>query len=325
MQHSSNKILSVIVVTCRAGNYLFSCLESLKRQSYPAFEIIVIDNSLNSNPIPEIRKYYPGIKLYSSPENLFYCGALNKGINISGGDFVLCLNDDVILDNAFIERAISAFNIDAKIGMVSGKVLRSDGKTIDSTGLFLNCFRAAKERGYGHKDNGRYEKEQCVFGVTGAAAFYRRKMLEDIKIDSDYFDTDFRFFYEDLDTAWRAQNSGWRAYYVPGAIAYHARGGSARGVSGIDKPYARRYLRDGLHADLIKNRYLTLIKNESFSSFLLHLPFILLYDFLAYGYVLIFRPRLIKKILLNFKYVNSAFSKRIIIKKKRKLRREHGE
>ncbi|MDP3732794.1 MAG: glycosyltransferase family 2 protein [Candidatus Omnitrophota bacterium] len=315
MEWPSNKIVSVVIVTCGKKDYLKSCLNSLKSQTYSVFEIIVIDNSLNSNFSREINERYPDIKLYSSLKNLFYCEALNKGIKMSKGDFILCLNDDVILDKRFMEEALKGFSIDERIGMVSGKILRSDGKTIDSTGLFLSIWRTAKERGYGLRDIGRYEREEYIFGVNGAVAFYRREMLEDIKVGSDYFDRDYHFFYEDLDIAWRAQNFGWKAYYIPEAIAYHARGATVRKSLGIGKPYARKYLSSDLHSGLIKNRYLTLIKNESYLDFLLHLPFILSYDILVWIYILFFRPNLIPSFFLDLKYLKSAFKKRRLAKK----------
>lgn len=309
----SNRLVSIIIVTAGVKDYLWPSLDSIKKQTHPYFEIIVIDNSLNPDFDRQIKERGPAIKLYSSQKNLFYCEALNKGIQMSEEDFVLCLNDDVILEKRFIEEALRAFNVDGRIGMVSGKILRADGTRIDSTGLFLSCWRTAKERGYGLEDRGQFEKEEYVFGVNGAVAFYRRAMLEDIKIDSEYFDSDYRIFYEDLDIAWRAWNFGWKAYYVPSAIAYHTRGATVRlSPNSIGKPLARRYLNNDLHFDLIKNRYLTIIKNESWLNFLLHIPFIFSYDILTLSYILIFRPILIKRFILNFKIIKSAFRKRIL-------------
>lgn len=71
-------------------------------------------------------------------------------------------------------------------------------------------------------------------------------MLEEIKLGPDYFDADFRMFYEDLDLAWRANLFGWKAYYIPSAVAYHVRGGTARRRIGINKPFARKYLDEEL-------------------------------------------------------------------------------
>lgn len=305
-------LVSVIVVSVGINNYLRSCLKSLESQTYPQLEILVIDNSLSQNVSQEVFRY-PEIKLYSQEKKLSYCLSLNKGIEISKGDFTLCLNDDVLLDKNFIKEALRGFSIDEKIGMVSGKILRFDKRTIDSAGLFLSPWRAPKERGYGTKDSGKFEKEEYIFGVNGAVALYRKEMLESIKMDSEYFDSDFKFFYEDLDIAWRAQNFGWRCYYIPKAIAYHLRGGSLRQSKGVGNKYARHYLSDDLHFDLIKNRYLCIIKNEKFVNFLLHLPFIVLYDLVVLIYIIIFKPSLIKKIFLAPIPISSAFKKRKLL------------
>jgi GT2 family glycosyltransferase len=286
--------VSVILVTIKAKDYIYSCLDSLLSQTHPPFEIMVMDNSVCSDFTPELKKRYPTVKVYSSKENLFYAKALNKGIAKACGKFILCLNDDVILDQEFIQSALEGFLVNGKVAMVSGKILRQDKKTLDSTGLFLSPWRTARERGYGQPDKGQFNKSGFIFGVSGAAAFYRKDMLEAIKKGSDYFDARFEMFYEDLDISWRANRGGWQAYYVPVALAYHLRGGSLRPDSGIDKPYARRYLNDQLHCNLIKNRYLTILKNETFFGFLAHLIPIVIYDLAVWGYVIFFRPKVIK-------------------------------
>ncbi len=308
MDKMSKGLINVIVVTEKKGDYLSSCLESISAQTYSFVEVSVIDNS---------------------QKNLFYCQALNQGITKSSGEFVLCLNDDVVLAPSFIEEALKGFTLSENIGMVSGKILRMDKHTLDSTGLFLTCWRTAKERGYGKKDHGQFQKPGYIFGVNGAVAFYRREMLEQIQIErteavpcgdslclSEYFDQDFRIFYEDLDIAWRAQRFGWRGYYVSKAIACHLRGGTVRIENGVNKKYARHYLRDELFVDLIKNRYLVIIKNDSFFKFILFLPAIILYDIFSWLYIIVFRRRLIKLIMVNLAYIPAAFKKRSILNKK---------
>ncbi len=315
MNEMSNRLVSIVIVTAGKNNYIESCLDSVIKQTHPKLEIIAIDNSVNRNFGQDILRRYPNINLYQSQKNLFYCQALNKGIEISKGDFILCLNDDVILDKRFIEEALEGFDIDARIGTVSGKILRLDAKIIDSTGLFLSIWRTAKERGYGKKDIGQFEKSGYIFGVNGAVSFCRRKMLEDIKLGSDYFDSDLRIFYEDLDIAWRAHKFGWKGYYIPKAIAYHIRGGTVRQGKGMNRRCARHFLSDDLHFDLFKNRYLTIIKNETFFGFLLHLPFIVIYDILLWFYLLIFKLSVVKIILSKRIPISSAFRKRTLLKK----------
>ena len=311
----SSKIVSIVIVAAGKKDYFKSLLDSLREQTYHFFEVIVIDNSLNYDFSFGLIRDYPEVKLFSSSKNLFYCQALNKGIEMSKGDFILCLNDDVILDKRFIEEALRGFQIRENIGMVSGKILRGDRKTLDSTGLFLSAYRSARERGYGIKDRGQFDKEGCIFGVNGAVGFYRKKMLEDIKLSGEYFDSDFSFFYEDLDLAWRAHNLGWKGYYIPRAVAYHLRGGTARSGRGINKKFARIYLNNELHFNLIKNRYLTIIKNENLLDLLILFPLVIFYDIFVWGYILFFRFKVLNLFFSKGIPINSAFRKRIILKK----------
>ena len=221
---------------------------------------------------------------------------MNKGICLTKGEFVLCLNDDVALDKMFIKEALKGFSVEPGIGMVAGKILRRDAKTIDSAGLFLSFWRTARERGYGKIDRGQFERPGRVFGASGAAAFYRRRMLEEVREKNGYFDSRFRMFYEDLDIAWRAQRKKWRAFYAPAALAWHVRGGTARLNNGIGKPYARRYLSADLHCCLVRNRRLTIGKNETLPGLLTHLPAIILYDFLVWVSSPLFKRRFFAKI-----------------------------
>ena len=300
----------IIIVTRGIKDYLPKCLRSIMVQSHAASQVIVIDNSLDLKFAKDISVNFPWVQVYSSATNLFYAASLNKGMQLSEGEFILCLNDDVYLDKEFIKETLKGFFLRKDIGMISGKILRSDKKTLDSTGLYLSVFRTAGERGYGKPDLGQFEEEGQIFGPSGAAAFYRKKMLDQIREGEEYFDTDLVMFYEDLDVAWRANIFHWKGFYMPKAVAYHARGGSFRPDSGLNKPIARRYLDDKLHADLIKNRYLVMIKNENMLNFISHIMPVLLYDICAWIYISIFYPRVIAIFFCNISFLYSAIRKR---------------
>ncbi len=303
-------MISVIIVTAGMNGLWKDCLASVSVQSYRALQVIVIDNT----PDPEFRNkalsFNPSIILHKTEKQLSYSEALNMGLHFSNGKYILCLNDDVVLDQDFILQAVKGFYMGSAIGMVSGKILRPDKVTLDSTGLSPDFFRRAKDRGYGQKDRGQFDKPGFIFGVSGAAAFYRKKMLDQIK-EKEYFDQAFGIFYADLDIAWRANRFGWKGYYLPSAIAYHVRGGTVRGMPGAGKGFARGYLNDILNLDLIRNRYLTIIKNESFIGILLHCAGILAYDSICWGYYLIKRPRLIWMFVSDPAVLKAALIKRL--------------
>ncbi len=297
----AKRSVSVVIPTCGCETYFVSCLESLSRQTCPPSEIILVNNALSAELERKARELYLPIKTLTPDRNLYYGEALNRGIAMSTGDLILCMNDDAMLDKDFICEALKGFLVDEAVGMVSGKILRPDRKILDTTGLFLSVWRTARERGHGRSDRGQFDREGFIFGVGGAVAFYRRKMLEEIKQEGGFFDPSFRMFYEDLDLSWRAHNRGWKAYYVPTAVATHVRGGSVRREFGQGKGWARQYLSDEVHCDLIKNRYRAISKNEPPGAFWLHLIPMAFYDLCAWGYVLFFRPKVIKIFFSNLK------------------------
>ena len=270
-------MISVIIASYNRKDLLRRCLDSIRRQSSQDVEIIVVDNGSSDNSKEMMKAEYPGVKLIPNTKNLLFCKAYNQGIDASKGDFILCLNNDVILDKDYLREAFSVFRQNEKIGMVSGKILRMDDKTIDSTGLFLGRNRKAVERGYGTKDGGQYDTPGYVFGVSGACAFFSRSLLLDIKDENGYFDERFRMYYEDLDLCWRAQKKGWKAYYNPKAIAYHVRAGTAVGAKDRKGPKIL-YLTDDLRRMYIRNRYLCMKKNDSIEDFLMNFPFIIFYE-----------------------------------------------
>jgi len=276
-------MVSIIIVNYNRKDLLRQCLDSLRGQSFRDMEIIVADNASKDGSVDMLRAYYPEVKLIRNADNLLFCKAQNQGIDISSGDFILCLNSDVMLEKEYLKQALNSMNSDAGIGMVSGKLLRMDRKIIDSTGLFLGRNRKAVERGYGEIDKGLYNKPEYVFGVSGACAFLRKTMLKEIKDKYGYFDERFGMYYEDLDLCWRANKKGWKAYYNPNAVAYHVRGGTAAGPDysgGRIFPYIKRDLK----RRYIINRYRCMIKNDSIINFLMNLPFILWYDIKIWCY-----------------------------------------
>ena len=216
------------------------------------------------------------------------------------GEWVLLLNDDVVLTPSFIEHLLDGIPSDERIGMVCGKLLAADGRTIDSTGQFLSRARTASERGYHALDVGQFEKPGHVFSVPGAAALYRKGMLEalalpprssvrGLAVRPQYFDERLGMYLEDLELGWRAQRAGWRAYYVPGAQACHTRGTTAKSRR-PRWPWLRRYYLPWLppkrQARYILNRYRLIAKHDSFPQLLKHSPWILWYELRLWAYLL---------------------------------------
>ncbi len=258
--------ISVVIPTSGPSERLNRCLEALHFQTLPLQDVQVVEVSA------------------ASPERA-YCHAVNAGINATSGEWVLLLNDDVILASTFLERLLHDAPLDEQIGMLCGKLLRPDGMTIDSTGQFVSRARTAQERGYNQQDHGQFQTPGYVFSVPGAAAVYRRSMLNAI----GFFDECFGMYLEDLELGWRAQRAGWKAYYVPRALGYPGRGATAK-TRRPRWPWLRRYylpwLSPPLQARCIINRYQLIMQYESLWGLLRDAPWILWYEAALWAYLL---------------------------------------
>src|SRR5262249_50839389 len=146
-----------------------------------------------------VRQRFPRATLVENGRNLGFCAANNIGLARSRGDYVLFLNADAVLTPAYLEEALREMEADRAVGMVAGKVLRFDRRTIDTAGQRLTRARRIEERGYGEIDRGQYDEPGEVFSVCGAVALYRRAAIDSVTLDGEFFDEDFFAFWEDLD------------------------------------------------------------------------------------------------------------------------------
>jgi GT2 family glycosyltransferase len=302
--------VSVVIVTWNSARYLPECLDSLRALERPPGEIRVVDNASTDDTI-EIARGRSDVRLLPLEENAGFCRANNLGIRATTHPFVLVLNPDTRLDASFLERLLPAFD-DPRVGMAAGKLLRFDGRTIDSCGQLLGRSRQPVDRGYGRPDGGQYDRDEEVFGVCGAAALYRRAMLDAVADpEARFFDESFFAFYEDLDLAWRAQRLGWRAAYRHEAVGYHARGGTATRAPRARRLAAMLGRPQEIRFHVVKNRYLTILRNDTLRSYLANLPFILARDLATLVLLLVGSPGLLARL----------FKERALFTEARRLRR----
>jgi len=254
-----NPLVSVTIVTYNSRKYLAKCLNSVFRQTYRELEIILVDNASTDGAGEMLGGYESCARVIRNRRNLGFAIGQNQAIEASRGDWVLALNPDVRLEPDFLDRLVGSGTVDPRVGTVCGKLLRATrdlGRPpeprIDSAGLYFTPSFRHFDRGWNEPDDGRYSQAEYVFGATGAAALYRRRMIDSARLADGFFDPAFFSYREDADVAWRAQLLGWRCLYVPEAVGHHVR----RVI-----PNSRRNVPSRLRMHSVKNRFLMRIKN----------------------------------------------------------------
>ncbi len=220
--------LSIVIPNWNGKRFLKTCLDSLRNQTAPHIEVIIVDNNSSDGSQVLIKSHYPEVRLIELATNRGFTGACNTGIDAACGEFVALLNNDTEADERWAEELIAAFDARPEAGIVASKMLLFDQRDrLHTAGDFFTTDGRAGNRGAWQTDSGQYDKAQFVFSACGGSAAYRRAMLDEIgALDDDFF-----FLLEDVDIAWRAQLAGYKVWYAPSAVVHHHLSATGGGVT----------------------------------------------------------------------------------------------
>lgn len=304
--------VTVQIVTYNSSNDIEECLNAVRQQSYPIKEIIVIDNASTDGTADRLRAYFEqtkvsNVRFVPNPTNTGFAPAHNQGICMTQSDYVLVLNPDVLLGTEYVERLVEVMERRPEMGSSTGLlILKSSPDIVDSTGLSMNGIWRASDRGAGEPAN-EWRESGEVFGVSGAAAMYRRAMIDELSIAGEFFDEDFFAYKEDVDVAWRANLLGWKAYYCAEALATHERGWK-KGSRHSQPLFIRQFS--------YINRYKMIYKNLSGYRWIKSLPKLLAYELAGNGYILLREPQVLGAWRDFFQKLPELKEKRLEIRKK---------
>lgn len=232
-----NNKVSIIVVNWNGERFLKNCLGALSGQTYPNYEIIMVDNGSADNSVCFVRENFPEVKIVALGKNTGFTGGNAAGLEIAQGAYIALVNNDARPEQTWLENLIQPMLRDPTVGICASKLIFEDTRTVNSAGDGLTTAGVGFNRGLGSEAAG-FAVPEFVFGACGAAVLYRRRMLEEI----GFLDEDFFLYDEDTDLNFRAQLAGWNCSYVPMAIAYHMSNATSRRLSDLHVYYHTRNL-----------------------------------------------------------------------------------
>lgn len=271
--------LTVALVTWNAAAALPSFLQSLLSQRVDGIELVVADNGSADGSTDIVRAAWPAARVVQMGSNTGFAVAANAAVAAARAPYVALLNYDLELHPGYLTRCVDALRRDPRLGSVQGLLLRPGGELVDSAGHSVSRGRWFRNRAENQAAAG-LPRDVEVFGVTAAAAVYRREMLDDVAaVTGHVFAPEFFAYMEDVDLDYRARWLGWHAELVPAATAEHRHSGSG----------ARR--RPEVQRHIVKNRLLVLMRNESSRNLALDFPWIAGQQVARWGYALAASPR----------------------------------
>lgn len=211
-------LVSIVIPNWNGKHFLTGCLDSLIGQTYKKLEIIVVDNGSKDGSVEFLQEKYPSVKVPRFNVNTGFSVAVNRGIRESRGEFIALINNDTVVDSAWVEELVKAMALHPEAGSLGCKMLAYDDHTLlDGVGDGYRRGGLPGRIGHREKDVGLFDTGRYILGACGGAALYRRSLLLDIGL----FDEDYFAYLEDVDLGLRAQSAGYKCFYVPTAVIYH--------------------------------------------------------------------------------------------------------
>ncbi len=319
------------------SKYLPYFIKSLKAQDYLNLKLVFVDNGdeEDNNSVKYLREHYPDAKIIRTGKNIGFAKANNLMIKEAlrlGADYFLATNVDMFYESNVISELVNTIIKNPQAASVVCKIKKwnfndhnkpNRGKTnyLDTVGISITKEHRFVDRGQGEIDHGQYDKEEEIFGASGALALYRISALEDVAFvaedgHKEYFDELMFMYKEDVDLAYRLQWAGYKCIYTPRAVVYHDRSVEARGrgIIGIIKGRIGRNKKykewSWLNHHIILQKILG--KGHSADTKLKTLW----YEIKSNIYVLLFEPYLIKQWWRLFKLRKEIRKRREQLKKR---------
>lgn len=237
--------VSVIILSWNRKNDTLETIKSLSKSKIKDFvlEIVVVDNGSEDGSQEAIKSLFKKlakkdkaeVKLIEKDRNLGFCEGNNVGMRYAlenSSDYIVLLNDDVIVDENLVHNLVQSFNKHEDAGAISpkiyfakgyefhkdrykknelGNVIWYAGGKIDWDNIYGSNF------GVDEVDEGQFEKAKETDFATGCCVMFPRKVLEKVGLlDSKYF-----AYLEDADISQRIKKEGYNVLFEPKAFMWH--------------------------------------------------------------------------------------------------------
>lgn len=232
--------VAVIVLNWNGLVDTLECLESLACLDYPDYEVVVVDNRSMDGSAEAIREQFPEVTLIENEENMGFTGGNNVGLRYAmahGADYALLLNNDTVVDPAFLRVMVDVAEDEPAIGIAGPTICYHERPdVIWSAGGAIDWQRGSTRMvGLNERDEGQFGTEpRTVDFVTGCAMLVRRAVLE----QAGLLDERFFAYYEETEWCVRAARAGFRIVYVPLAHIWH----KISPVAQADSPLVHYYM-----------------------------------------------------------------------------------
>ena len=215
--------VSVVIPVYNHWELTADCLRSLAYDSSAVqYEVIVVADASTDVTREHLGKV-AGLNVVRMKQNAGFIGAVNAGINLAKGRFVVLLNNDTVVQPGWLDALVRTVEVEENVGVVGSKLVYPDGRLQEAGGIIWRDGSGYNYGRYGDADDPSYNYLRDVDYCSGASLLVRKEILDVLGgLDHRYAPA----YYEDTDLAFAARKLGYRVVYQPESKVCHAEGSS---------------------------------------------------------------------------------------------------
>jgi glycosyltransferase involved in cell wall biosynthesis len=176
-------LCSIVIPSYNHENYIRRCIDSVLKQSYKNFELIIIDDGSRDSSPEIISSYTDPRIIFVKQENQGAHHAINRGLSMAKGDYLTILNSDDEYHPQRLEKCIAAFSKHPDTDLISTwiDVVDVDSKKLGTKEAWKNMEPwaiANKALTFAGTDDYALNALMTNFVSTTSNMIFRRKVYE---------------------------------------------------------------------------------------------------------------------------------------------------
>jgi len=215
---------AVIMLNWNGFNDTVECLDSLKKQTYDNFKIVLVDNGSENEEGRKLKEMFPEVHLIGNEVNRGFAGGNNDGMNWAldeGYDYIINLNNDCIVHENWISRLMEGI-LSGGSDFASSRIMYYPEKDLICSNEDVLLMDGAGKSVNHLKPYAPSAREAQIFSACGAGSIFSERCLKDIRIKGNqFFDELYFAYYEDVDLGIRLNMKGYKGKSIPDAVVYH--------------------------------------------------------------------------------------------------------
>lgn len=211
-------LTSIIILTFNELEYTKRCIESIRKYTTEPHEVIFVDNNSKDGTVEYLRRLVSensNYRLIENKENLGFARGCNQGIRKAKGEYILLLNNDVVVTKGWLSGLLTCLKNAPDAGIIgpmtnniSGpQKIDVDYKSVEEIENFARRFRETFKG-----------RRIPLRRIVGFCMLFKRDLVDKIGLLDETFGTGN---FEDDDLCLRAELVGFRNYIAGDVFIHH--------------------------------------------------------------------------------------------------------